>query len=209
MLPVQGMASSSLRACTRQLCHSPACACVLAVCSKPTPPVPMVGQECRGPRDLLSTSSSTTPRRPRSAGSWRRATEATVPREGDHDGGDSFDMVRRRLDPAFARASHSRQPTSCLIPTFSPGCVGRHLSAGHLDAFLTVPFDSFTQMGVQPSSSGLSRWAPSCSGCCEADSARSARLACVARVDHGVTRAGRQADCTVGNTWPVVMRPGL
>ena len=113
MLPVQGMASSSLRACTRQLCHSPACAYVLAVCSKPTPPVPMVGQECRGPRDLLSTSSSTTPRRPRSAGSWRRATEATVPREGDHDGGDSFDMVRRRLDPAFARASHSRQPTSC------------------------------------------------------------------------------------------------
>ena len=113
MRPVQGMASSSLRACTRQLCHSPACAYVLAVCSKPTPPVPMVGQECRGPRDLLSTSSSTTPRRPRSAGSWRRATEATVPREGDHDGGDSFDMVRRRLDPAFARASHSRQPTSC------------------------------------------------------------------------------------------------
>ena len=112
MLPVQGMASSSLRACPRQLCHSPACAYVLAVCSKPTPPVPMVGQECRGPRDLLSTPSSTTPRRPRSAGSWRRGTEATVPREGDLDGGDSFDMVRRRAGPAFARASHpaSRPP---------------------------------------------------------------------------------------------------
>ena len=111
--------------------------------------------------------------------------------------------------PLHALPTAASRPHVLLIPTFSPGCVGRHLSAGHLDAFLTVPFDSFTQMGVQPSSSGLSRWAPSCSGCCEADSARSARLACVARVDHGVTRAGRQADCTVGNTWPVVMRPGL
>ena len=112
MLPAQGMASSSLRACPRQLCHSPTCECVLAVCSQSTPPVPVVDQECRGPRDLLSTPSSTTPRRPRSAGSWRRATEATVPMEGDLDSGDSFDIVRRHLSLAFAHASHpaSRPP---------------------------------------------------------------------------------------------------
>ena len=40
------------------------------------------------------------------------ATEATVRREVDLDGGDSFDMVRLHLAPAFARASHpaSRPP---------------------------------------------------------------------------------------------------
>ena len=67
--------------------------------------------------------------------------------------------------PLHALPTAASRPHVLLIPTFPPGCVGRHLSAGHLDAFLTVPFDSFTQIGVQPSSSGRSRWAPSCRKC--------------------------------------------
>jgi hypothetical protein len=39
--------------------------------------------------------------------------------------------------PLHALPTAASRPHVLLIPTFSPGCVGRHLSAGHLDAFLT------------------------------------------------------------------------